>query len=246
VSPQSEKSPSELAAQLTALGLRDGDLVMTHASLRKVGPIQGGAAGLIEAQRLAVGAAGTLLMVLSATDGIFDARTSPVDVKELGWLAEIFRVYPGVLASDHPASRFGALGRLAAALLEPTPLHDYYGPGSVLERFTELNGKVLRLGANPDTVTLTHYAEYLAALPNKIRVRRRYVRADTGELWIESLDDTNGIATWPQGDYFPQIFLDYRASGAVRRGTVGRSPAELFEARDFVAFAVNWMERHLR
>jgi len=240
------KTRAEIASELVALGLRPGDVVLTHASLRSVGPVEGGATGLIEAQRAAVGETGTLLMVLSATDGTFDAGTSPVDVNELGWLAEVFRTHPGVLVSDHPASRFGALGRDAAALLEPTPLHDYYGPGSLLERFTTAGGKVLRLGAPPDTVTLTHYAEYLSDLTDKIRVRRRYVRADTGELWIESLDDTDGIARWAHGDYFPQIFLDYRASGAVRRGAVGRSEAELFDARQFVAFAVDWMNRRLR
>jgi aminoglycoside N3'-acetyltransferase len=108
-----------------------------------------------------------------------------------------------------------------------------------------MGGRVLRLGANPDTVTLAHYAEYLADVPNKIRVRRRYVRADTGELWIESLDDNEGIAVWPHGDYFPQIFLDYRRSGQVHIGPVGACTAELMDARAFVAFAVDWMEREL-
>jgi hypothetical protein len=76
-------------------------------------------------------------------------------------------------------------------------------------------------------------------------VKLRYVRADTGELWIESLDDTHGIAVWEHGDYFPQIFLDYRASGAARVGPVGRCTAELLDGPGFVAFAVDWMNRHL-
>ncbi len=236
----------ELHAQLRALGVCEGDLVMIHTSMRRVGPVEGGAAGVIEALRAAVGAGGTLLMVLSADeDEPFDALRSPVDVEDMGVLAETFRTYPGVSVNDHPADRFAALGPRASELLEPIPLHDYHGPGSVLERLTERGGKVLRLGANPDTVTLTHYAEYLADVPNKVRVRRRYVRADTGEVWIESLDDTDGIATWDQGDYFPQIFLDYRASGAVRIGPVGRCEAELFEAAPFVKFAVEWMNQRL-
>jgi aminoglycoside N3'-acetyltransferase len=239
-------TPDQLCAQLTALGVRPGDVVMTHASLRAVGPVAGGAVGVIEAQRAAVGPGGTLLMVLSADeDEPFDALTSPVDVEDMGVLAEVFRTYPGVKVNDHPADRFAAIGPAAEALLNPTPLHDYHGPGSVLERLTAMGGKVLRLGANPDTVTLTHYAEYLADVPDKVRVRRRYVRADTGELWIESLDDTDGIAVWPHGDYFPQIFLDYRASGAVRIGPVGRCTAELLDAPGFVAFATAWMTTHL-
>lgn len=236
----------ELTAQLAALGVAPGDVVMTHASLRKLGPVEGGAVGVIEAQRAAVGPDGTLLMVLSADeDEPFDAHTSPVDVEDMGWLAETFRTYPGVDVNDHPADRFAAVGPRAGWLLNPTPLHDYHGPGSVLERLVAAGGKVLRLGSNPDTVTLTHYAEYLADVPDKIRVRRRYVRADTGELWIESLDDTDGIAVWPHGDYFPKIFLDYRASGRAGIGPVGRCVAELLDAQDFVRFAVAWMEEHL-
>lgn len=236
----------QLADQLRALGVGANDIVMIHASMRRVGPVEGGAASVIEALHGAVGPGGTLLMVLSADeDEPFDALRSPVDVEDMGILAEVFRNYPGVSVNDHPADRFAALGPLASSLLEPTPLHDYHGPGSVLERLTERGGKVLRLGANTDTVTLTHYAEYLADVPNKVRVRRRYVRADTGEVWIESLDDTDGIAIWEEGDYFPQIFLDYRASGGVRIGPVGRCEAELFDAAPFVKFAIEWMNLHL-
>ncbi len=237
---------AEIRDQLLALGVCPGDVVMTHASLRKLGPVDGGAAGLIEAQLAAVGPTGTLLMVLSAIeDQPFDAQRSPVDIADMGVLAEVFRTFPGVQVNDHPADRFAAIGPAAQALLHPSPLHDYHGPGSVLERLTAMGGKVLRLGANPDTVTLTHYAEYLAEVPDKIRVRRRYVRADTGELWIESLDDNEGIAVWPLGDYFPQILLDYLASGAARVGPVGRCTAELLDAKDFVAFAVAWMNAQL-
>ncbi|MEQ1508390.1 MAG: AAC(3) family N-acetyltransferase, partial [Myxococcota bacterium] len=220
--------------------------LMVHASMRRVGPVDGGAAGVVEALREAVGPDGTLLMVLSAVeDAPFDALRSPVDTEDMGVLAEVFRTFPGVRVNDHAADRFAALGRGALALLEPTPLHDYHGPGSVLERLTAAGGQVLRLGANPDTVTLTHYAEYLAQVPDKRRVRRRYVRADLGEQWIESLDDTDGIAVWSEGDYFPQIFLDYVASGDARVGPVGRCTAELLDAQGFVAHAVRWMEAHL-
>lgn len=237
---------ADLVGQLRALGIRAGDLLMVHASMRRVGPVERGAVGMIDALREAVGMRGTLLMVLSADDSEpFDALRSPVDVEDMGVLPEVFRTYPGVAVNNHPADRFAAIGPAAARLLEPAPVHDYHGPGSVLERLTELGGRVLRLGANPDTVTLTHYAEYLADVPDKVRVRRRYVRADIGEVWIESLDDTDGIATWDQGNYFPQVFLDYRTSGAVRIGRVGRREAELFDARPFVQFSVDWLNRHL-
>lgn len=36
-------------------------------------------------------------------------------------------------------------------MIDDPPLHDYHGPGSVLQRFTNHRGQVLRLGADVDT-----------------------------------------------------------------------------------------------
>ena len=235
-----------LVHQLKALGLEDGNVIMVHASLRKTGPIEGGADTLLNALITAVGKTGTILMPLGATEKHPFDRLHSAAHEDMGILAEIFRQHDRVHVNDHAASRFGALGLHSHALLEPMPLHDYHGHGSVLSRFTELNGTVLRLGADKDTVTLTHWAEYLAHLPYKRRVRRRYIRADIGEQWIESLDDCDGIAHWDQGDdYFSQILIDFLHTGQVSTGPVGNCMAELFDAQPFVDFAVKWMNHNL-
>lgn len=236
-----------LADQLTRLGVQPASLLMVHASLRKLGPIDGGADALLDALLQALGPRGTLLMVLGADDEEpFDACNSPVDEGDMGVLAEVFRTRRGVRVNDHAAARYGAIGPQSQQLLEPVPLHDYHGPGSVLARFTNCGGFVLRLGAAIDTVTLTHWAEYLAHVPNKRRVRRRYQRADIGEQWIEGLDDDGGIVDWEHGDYFPQILLDFLKTGQARIGPVGACTAELFAAKAFVDFAVEWIEAHLQ
>jgi len=233
-----------LVDQLQALGLPAGVPLMVHASLRRVGAIDGGADTLIDALLDVLGPRGTLVLPLGSQDEqAFDALTSPAET-DLGVLNEVFRRRRETIVNDHPAGRFGAIGPQATELLEPIPLHDYYGPGSPLARFSE-RGWVLRLGADVDTVTVTHWAEYLARLPHKRRVRRHYRRADGTEQWVDSLDDAEGIAEWPHGDYFARIWLDYREREAVRRGTVGGAQAELFAAAPFVDFAVRWMEGHL-
>ncbi len=233
-----------LTRQFQKLGLGPaGGPVMVHASMRRVGPVEGGAMGVLDALFDCLGPEGTVLMILAADDSIpFDAATTPAD-PEIGALAEVFRTRPGTRVNDNPACRFAASGPLDAALLEPCPLHDYYGPGSVLSRFEAMRGRVLRLGSDPDTVTLTHWAEYLAEVPDKRRVRRRYVRADSGELWIDSLDDSDGIVDWPEDDYFIRILAAFLATGLARTGPVGNCTAECFEAVDYVPFAVDWMER---
>ncbi len=246
-----ESNPAEavdrtgLAEQLRQLGVTPGMVLMVHASLRRIGPIKGGAEALLDALRDVLGADGTLLMALGADDRCpFDRLTSPVE-QDMGVLAEVFRRRCGASVNDHAAARFGALGPCAAELLEPVPLHDYHGPGSVLSRLTAMNGSVLRMGADIDTVTLTHYAEYLADLPDKRRVRIRYLRADIGEQWIESLDDSEGLVDWPDGDYFSRLLLDFLEAGHARIGAVGRSNAELFPAPAFVGYAVDWLETRL-
>jgi aminoglycoside N3'-acetyltransferase len=238
-------TPAELAADLGALEELQGRATMVHASLRAIGTVVGGASGVIEAIRAALGPDGTMLMMIAADDGEpFNRSSTPAD-PDNGVLAEVFRTHPGVVVNDHPACRFAAVGPAAAALLEPQPLHDYYGPGSPLARLCEMGGAVLRLGAKVDTVTLTHYAEYLARTPVKRRVERRYEWAGAGEVVVSGLDDSAGIADWKPGDYFSQILIDFVDQEHASVGPVGDCVAELLDAREFVAFATDWIEREL-
>src|SRR5262245_1071660 len=149
---------ARLVDELRALELRAGDVVMVHASMRRVG---GRAEALVAALDEVVGDGGTVMMTLGADAdaGPFEAATTPAD-PDIGALAEAFRTTPGTIVSDHPEGRFGARGANASLLTRYVPWDHYYGPGSPLERFVTLDGKVLRLGADPDTVTLYHWAEY--------------------------------------------------------------------------------------
>lgn len=257
----------DLVAELEALGVTSGDVVMVHASLRAVGPVDGDAAGIIDGLHRAVGPKGTLLMVLGARDDWdwvqdrpeserpalladsepFDHLSTPAD-PDVGALAEVFRLLPGTLVNDHPDGRFGARGRVAEQLIEDTPWDDYYGNGSPLQRLVDAGGRVLRLGADLDTVTLLHYAEYLAPIPEKRRVRRHHlvIAGDAVEVrTVDSLDDTNGIVEHPGEDYFAVLLRSYLATGRAAIGQIGNAKSELLDAADLVAFGVAWMTEHL-
>lgn len=178
----------------------------------------------------------------------FDAATAPA-MKEVGWLAEAFRRRDGTLLSANPSGRFGARGARAAELLQDQPWNDYYGPGSPLERLSDWGGKVLRLGADPDTVSLLHYAEYVADLADKRRTRWTYLVAGPEgpeQIWVACLDDLNGIADFAGEDYFAAILAAYLADGRGRTGPVGAAQAELLDAAGLVAFGARWMEQNLR
>lgn len=258
----------ELVDDLRRLGVRAGDLVMIHASLRAIGPVTGGADAVLDALEQAVGEDGTLLMVLGARDDWdwvneraeseraallaeapgFDAHETPSD-PDVGALAEVFRRRPGTVVNDHPDGRFGARGHGAPGLVEATPWHDYYGPGSPLDRLCQARGKVLRLGADLDTVTLLHLAEYYAFVGNKRTVRRHHVVAgDDGRevVHVDGLDDSNGIVDWVGEDYFAVLLRAYLASGRAATGLVGGAQSELIDATDLLEFATKWMTEHLR
>jgi aminoglycoside N3'-acetyltransferase len=240
----------ELIASLRRLGIANGDVVMVHASLRALGAVDDGAAGVVRALDATVGPSGTVMMTLGARDDgePFDCRVTPAD-PEIGVLAEIFRQTPGTVVSDHPEGRFGARGRLAEALMSEVPWDDYYGPGSPLERLVEAHGRVLRLGADRDTVTLIHYAEYLAEVPNKRRVvRQPRVRGEDGPriVAVHCLDDSDGIVDYPGEDYFAQILDALLAATDSPRGQIGQARAELLDAATLVSFAARWMTDHFR
>lgn len=262
-----KRSVEDLVADLRRLDVATGDLLMVHASLRAIGPVQGGADGVIDALQAAVGTNGTLLMTLGARDDWgwvnerpedqrpdllrdaepFDPLTTPAD-PEVGVLAEVFRRRPETRVSNHPEGRFGASGAQAGWLLDDVPWHDYYGHNSPLERLVEAGGRVLRLGADLDTVTLLHYAEYLVLLPVKRRVRRHRLVRDSGGpviTVVECLDDHYGIVDYPDEDYFTALLRDYLAAGRASTGLVGQATSELIDAADIVEFAVAWMADHL-
>ena len=262
----------DLVGDLKALGVRPGDLLMVHASLRALGlarsqGVDDGAELLLAALTEAVGPTGTLLMILGTEYSLDWVNQRPVAERaallegtepfrfadapvlpEVGWVAEAFRRRLDTFVSGNPSGRFGAWGARAAEIVRDQPWNDYYGPGSPLEKLCVWGGRVLRLGARPETTTVLHYAEYLANIPDKRRTRWDYMLATPAgprHVWIECLDDAEGIAEWEGEDYFAVILKRYLAEGRHRTGRVGAAPSELLDASDLVRFGSRWMEENL-
>lgn len=265
-----------IAGDLRTLGVRVGDLLMIHASLRAVGAlapgrtgatVDGGADGLLDAVQEVVGPEGTLFMNIGADDDwswvndrapeqraallvdavAFDPASTPAETDN-GVLAEVFRRRPGTRVGNHPEGRFAASGPMADRLIRDVPWNDYYGIDSPLDRFVQAGGRVLRLGADRDSVTLIHFAENVVELPWKRRVlRHRLVSTSEGPVvrTIRTIDDSKGIVDLPGEDYFITLLADFLDAGWAHRGVVGRAVSELFDATDMMSFAVAWLRDHL-
>lgn len=219
-----------LTAQLRALGVEPGGVLVVHSAFSKVAPVDGGPQGLIDALRTALGPDGTLVMPSMSDDDEqpFDPATSPC--AGMGVVADKFWREPGVLRSDSPHA-FAAIGPRAPEITAPHPIDVPHGPDSPVGRACALDGQVLLLGVGHDANTTIHLAELLAGVryrrPAHATVLRngQPVRVDYGEndCCCERFALVDGWLT-PAGQPALQ-----------RTGTVGRAEARLARARDIVA-----------
>jgi aminoglycoside 3-N-acetyltransferase len=255
-----------LAADLRALGLRAGDVVMTHASVRAIGEIAGGPDEIHLAIRDVLTAAGTLIMYascpryvdevgrgnLSAAEEAevldtlppFDPATAR-SARDNGTLVEFFRTWPGSRVNPHPA-RFVASGAAADRLFASQPWDFAFGRGSALERFVELDGRILLLAPDRDTVTFLHYVEHVAAIPDKRVARFKVpVRENGARVWREMQEyDTSAAgahANWPDR-FFARIVDTYLARTGNAGGRIGQAHSHLFSARGLLEIARPVME----
>lgn len=241
---------SQLLAQLTALGVEPKDVLMVHGSLRKIGPIVGGVNTLIQALFDAVGPGGTVAAYVDfesfyeddeADPPIFDKRIAHA-ARDHGILHETLRNWPGAIRSDHPDAGVVAIGPLAEWITRDHPFQYGYGTGSPLEKIVEAQGRVLMLGAPLDTITLLHYAEHKARIPDKRIVRYRR-RMPQGWVDFEEFDTSEPVHDRLPLNAFERIAEDYLATGAGRKGTIGQADSYLFDGADLVRHGIEWIER---
>lgn len=236
LSPRREFGRAELVAQLRALGVAEGGVLLVHASFRAVRPVEGGPAGLIAALREALGARGTLVMPSwgDDDDSPFERAATPA-ARDLGIVAETFRRMPDVVRSAHPFA-FAAAGPAAARITaDPLPLPPHR-PESPVGRVHELDGQVLLLGVGHDANTTLHLAEVLGGVPYAtpkhctVLERGRRVR-------VEYRENDHCCERFALADGW----LGQR--GFQREGPVGHGRARLVRARDVVAVACERLAR---
>jgi aminoglycoside 3-N-acetyltransferase len=258
-------SRHELAGGFRRLGVTPGDTVMLHASVRAVGAVAGGPDQIHLALKDAVTTDGTVLMYASCPqhyDEIgrghldadaerelleklpaFDALTARA-ARDNGTLVEFFRSFPGTMTSHHVA-RFVAWGRYAYDLTADPPWDYAFGPGSALERFVALDGRILLLGADHDNVTFLHYAEHIVDIPDKRIARFKVPVEENGiRVWRDMAEiDTSSLgahANWPDR-FFARLVDTYLQQTGNVGGMVGDARSWLFDARGLLALALRVM-----
>jgi aminoglycoside 3-N-acetyltransferase len=160
---------TQIAKDLSALGVRRGDVLLVHTSLKSLGRAECAPADVIEGLLSALGEEGTLLLpalsyaTVSRERPLFDVLRTPSCV---GAVPEFFRTMGGVRRSVHPTHSVCGLGARAAELLadhqlDTTPC----GERSAFRRLPDAGGKILMLGCGLGPNTSMHAVEELVGPP---------------------------------------------------------------------------------
>lgn len=251
---------ASLAADLTALGVRPGGIVLVHSSLRAIGWVCGGAEAVVLALRDVLGPDGTLVVpahtpvnsdparwvhppvpvewwdVIRAETPAFEPARTPS--RAMGAIAEQVRTWPGARRSDHPQVSFAALGPHAAEITEGHALGDGLGETSPLGRLHRLGADIVMLGTGWDTCTAFHLAEYRWAKAPR-HTEGGAVRGPDGErTW----------ATWEDVAFdasdFELIGADLPEFVPVHTGPVGTGVGTRVAMPAAVDFASRWLPLH--
>jgi len=255
-------TPDRITADLRALGVEAGDVLLVHSSLSVVGWVPGGAHGVVEGLRDAVGPDGTLVVPTHSTQLMDPASFSNPPVPEswyepiratkpayrpdvtptrgMGAIPECLRDYGDAVRSDHPHYSFAALGADAEAITATHRLETGLGEASPLGAVYERGGSVLVLGCDPGRNTSLHLAEHRADWTQPTTESGAPVVVGGDRAWVtfEELDHDDGDFAACAAAFAEEL------PDSVATGTVGAADATLYDQRALVDFGEAWLSDH--
>lgn len=256
------KTRDSLAADLRGLGVRPGEILLVHSSLKALGWVSGAEVAVIQALCDVLTPEGTLVMPAMSPDmtdpvhwgappipeawhepvrrsmPAFDLLRTPS--RGMGRIAELFRTWPGVARSHHPTSSLAGWGRHAATILREQPLEEPFGESSPLARLYDLKARVLLLGVDFESCTILHLAER-RAWPEQTLIQEGTPLIIDGERrWVRYQTPVLRV------DLLEQAGRHLVETGIAHAGMVGSGPSYLLPVREAVdATVARWRDTNM-
>lgn len=158
----------ELAQHLENAGIRRGQNVIMHSSLKSIGKTEKGPETVVDAVLSVIGPEANLL-VPTFTYSLPGWKGDPFDLEKsaarTGAIPEYIRKRGDAVRSFHPTHSVAVIGpdkdEIIANHLDATPL----GVGSPFSRMLDRDATILMLGTRQDTNSSLHLCEVMANLP---------------------------------------------------------------------------------
>ncbi len=211
---------------LTDCGIRADDKVTMHTSLRAIGPIEGGADGLIDA--FCAYLRDGLFLVPTHTWANVNKDAPVYDVRAtrpcIGMLPTVAAFRPDGVRSLHPTHSLTAFGKGGAAYVAGEEWAETPAPvGGCLSRLYEEGGKILLCGVGLERNTYMHAVEERLDVPDRLNP----------ETFVATIRDHDGndLSSKPYhthhatvGDvslYYPNYKAAFEHTGAVTYHRLG-------------------------
>ena len=230
---------------LESFGIRHDDVVTMHCSLREIGPIEGGADGLIDALKEYLHA-GILLIPthtwanVNADNPYFDVRST---VPCIGTMSKVAAFRKDAVRSLHPTHSMAAFGKNARDYIQgeetaqtPAPL------GGALNRLYEMNGKVLLVGVGHERNTYLHAVDERIGVANRLSAAGFSIEITDWDGHVHRVDDfhphaTEGINVW-LSEYYRNYKHALDVKGAVQYGWLGNALTYCCDCRKMTATVI--------
>lgn len=229
-------------------GLVNGDVVLVHSSLSKIGHLQDGPKTFVDALLSVIGPNGTLLMPTSPNavyqydfiqeNNTFDVLHTP---SKTGKITEYFRTLPGVLRSWHPTEPVSAFGKDAQWFIEDhfnqlTPYNDK----SPFSRVSQKGGKLLYVG-----VTLSMAGTNLHTLEDAVDFKFPVYASEIFEVEVIDPHGKKHVVKTKvhNPEYSKKRMCDdliplFISEGVMKKTKIGQANALIAEARPFLAVMI--------
>jgi len=234
----------DIKAGLRRLGLKKGDSVGVHSSLRSFGRVKGGADAVIDALLEIVGEEGNIVMSTHSANLVEVQRTpeeiamgvswlfriSPYDPEKTpvrtGIIPETFRKRKDVVRGSHPSNSTAALGPRARELSEGW------------HKLLELDGYILLIGVGLDRCTAMHLAEKRVQFPERI------LKKITPPKWLVKKYPESEWE-WDFGPYpdFAKLTEPCLERGIMKTARVGQATLRLVRLRELIDLYVEYLQK---
>ncbi|MFH1613420.1 MAG: AAC(3) family N-acetyltransferase [bacterium] len=238
----------KIKEDLLKIGLKTGDIVIVHSSLKSIGHVENGPNTVIDAFLEVLEKKGTLVMP-TFTDS-FPTRPGyePFHFKKtastVGLITDIFWKRSGVLRSTHPSHSVAACGYYAEEFIKDhTEKSSAIGIDSPLHKAAKKGALVLFLGTSFASCSLGHVAEVIAQAP--------YIDIPVyGAEDCEIIDDQGNkkIIHYTKeipgdGSGFRKLKPILEEKGLLKKEFIGNAESMLIKGMDIINVAVEMIKK---